>query len=265
MDFYKIVGIRISVFDDEFNLVTEYPKTAPEFCKNIRKSAEGEAACRQCDKAACLRAKKLRVPHIYTCHAGITEAITPIAVGGGVLGYAILAHMVVEGNEDAKTEACELAERYGVPREKSEKAVSEITARTTEEINAAVHILDAIASYVYISNLAQWRNEEISSSIDEYIKNNLSEELTSESICKRFNFSRTRLYQISMQAFGMGITKYVEFCRMERAKEMLLAGDTITQIASACGYNEYNYFCKVFKKSTGMSPTEYRNKNGKKR
>ena len=110
-DFYTAVGIRISIFDDEFRLVTEYPKTAPAFCSNIRKTQAGRTACRNCDNEACKRAKRLRKPHIYTCHAGLTEAITPIQLGGGVLGYAILAHMLpAEGREEAVAEACRKAE-----------------------------------------------------------------------------------------------------------------------------------------------------------
>lgn len=263
-DFYTAVGIRISIFDDNFNLVTEYPKTAPSFCNNIRKTEEGANGCRECDIAACQRAKKLRKPHIYTCHAGITEAITPIQIGGAILGYAILAHMLPEeGYEEAVANACALAENYGVPKVKNLTAVAGISKRSTEEINSAVHILDAIASYVYISNMVQWRNDDISSSIESFIKSNLGEKLDSDIICNRFNCSRSSLYQLSMKAFGMGIMKYISFCRIEKAKEMLLEGESIAMTAEQCGFGEYNYFCKVFKNSTGFSPTEYRNKNRK--
>lgn len=261
-DFYSVVGIRISIFDDKFNLVTEYPVDAPSFCCNIRSNPNGLNACRACDRDACLRAKKLRKPHIYTCHAGITEAITPIQIGGGVLGYAILAHMLpAENYDDAVEEACALAEKYGVPRDVSFSAVSGISKRTTEEINSAVHILDAISSYVYISNLARWNNDDISSSIDSFIKSNLSEKLDSEMICKRFNFSRSNLYKLSMRAFGMGIMKYIIFCRIEKAKELLLSGDSITEAADKCWYGDYNYFCKAFKRSIGISPTEFKKGN----
>ena len=261
-DFYTVVRIRISIFDDDFNLVTEYPKDAPIFCRNIRSTKDGLKACHDCDKSACLRAKKLRKPHIYTCHAGITEAITPIQIGGGVLGYAILAQMLpAEGYEEAVKNACALAEKYGVPRAKSLTAVSGISKRTTAEIQSAVHILDAISSYVYISNLAQWRNDDISSNIEAYIKANLGEKLNSDVVCQRFNCSRSSLYQLSLKTFGLGIMKYILFCRIERAKELLLAGETISRTAEECGFTEYNYFCKMFKKSTGCSPSEFRNKN----
>lgn len=259
-DFHTAVGIRISIFDNKFNPVTEYPEEAPAFCSLIRSTKEGLEGCHKCDMAACERAGKIRQPHIYTCHAGITEAITPIQLGGGVLGYAILAHMLpTEEYQAAVKNACNLAENYGVSRRESIRAISSITSKTTEEIHAAVSILEAVSSYVYIKNLAIWKNEDISAEIENYIKANLSEPLSSDSLCRQFNVSRSNLYQISLRTFGMGIMQYIAYCRIEKAKQLLLEEYSILEISEACGYGEYNYFCKVFKKETGMSPTAYRN------
>lgn len=258
-DFYTAVGIRISIFDDKFRLVTEYPKEAPLFCRMIRSCERGFTGCAECDAQACKRAIKMRKPHIYTCHAGITEAITPIQIGGGVIGYAILAHMMPEeGYDDAVKKACDIAQAYGLPREESFSAVMEIKKKSAEQIHAAVKILDAVASYMYIQNLAQWKNEDVSKLIDEFINNNLKLPLTSEFICAHFHCSRTALYNISMKNFGMGIARYVTYCRIERAKALLSVGKSIADTSYECGFSEYNYFCKVFRKYTGMSAGAYR-------
>lgn len=258
-DFYTAVGIRISIFDDNFQLVTEYPKNHPHFCSMIRSSEEGVNDCRRCDMEACERAKKMRKPHIYTCHVGVTEAITPIQVGGGVIGYAILAQMIpVENYQQSVENICKFAEKYGIQREDCLRAVSSVTTKTTEQIDAAVSLLDAVASYVYISNLATWKNNDISLEIEEYIKSNLNEKLSSELLCKKFNMSRSNLYKLALKSFGMGIKQYIAYCRIDRAKQLLLQDYPISEIARICGYGEYNYFCKVFRKSTGFSPSEYR-------
>ena len=263
-DFHTAVGIRISIFDDEFNPVTEYPKTAPAFCRCIRESAAGKEGCKKCDRDACLRAAKLRAPHIYVCHAGITEAIMPIQLGGGVLGYAILAHMLPKENlDDAVENACAIAEKYGVAHEKSRAALGEISVKTEDEIRAAATLLDAMSSYVNLKNLARWKDEDVSFEIDGYIKSDLSLPPTCDDICKRFNCSRTALYNLSMRAFGMGIMQYVMYCRIEHAKKLLSAGKSIADTASECGFSEYNYFCKVFRRHTGLSPGGYKSKTVK--
>lgn len=257
-DFYTAVGIRISIFDDEFNMVTEYPKTPPEFCKLIRDTQNGLLACKKCDRKACERAKSLRKPHIYTCHAGITEAITPIQLSGGVLGYAILAHMLPSDDPAAAETACERAAEYGIEKAQSAVAIKGIEPRTAEQINAAVRLLDAVASYAYISNLVQWKNDDVSANLEKYIKHNISEAITSEMLCKYLHCSRSNLYQISMRTFGMGIMQYVNYCRIECAKEFLLQGYCIAETAEKTGFADYNYFCKVFRKYTGCSPSEFK-------
>lgn len=258
-DFYTVVGIRISVFDDAGNIVTEYPQDLPEVCKLIRRTEAGAAACRACDAEACKRAKKLREPHVYTCHAGITEAITPIQLGGGVIGYAIFAHMMPSENYDAAVaEVCRRCTAYGTEDE-IKAAVKKVKKHSKEKIIASVRLLDAIASYLQISKLASWKNEDISQQINAFIENNLKEELSSEVICRHFFISRTKLYQIAMQSFGMGISQYIAYKRVERAKELMLSGDaTITAVAREVGVDDYNYFCKMFRKAVGLPPGKYK-------
>lgn len=258
-DFYTVVGIRISVFDDEFEIVTEYPREMPEVCRLIRRTKAGADACRKCDMDACKRAKRLGGPHVYTCHAGITEAITPLKLGGGVIGYAIFAHMMPEENYDeAVDEVCRRCAAYGT-EEEIRNAVTKISTRSREKIIAALKILDAIASYMQISKLATWKNEDVSKQIDTFIDKNLKEDLDSEALCRHFFISRTKLYQLSMQSFGMGIAKYISHKRIERAKDLLREGNlTVTEIAREVGVDDYNYFCKIFRKAVGMPPGKYR-------
>lgn len=259
-DFYTAVGIRISVFDENFTLVTEYPKQAPLFCSLVRQSEAGREGCRACDRDACLRAKKLRAPHVYRCHAGLREAITPILSGGGIVGYALLAHLMPEENyAQAVNAACVLASKYGADEKALFQAVTQIPPRSEEQIHACVHLLDAVASYVYIKNLAAWKDEDIAKQIDAYMRQNLQEDLRSEAICRKFLLSRTKLYQIALKSFGMGISRYAAMLRLEEAKRLLRAGKSVAAAAEAAGFADANYFCKVFKKEAGLTPAKFRN------
>jgi len=57
----------------------------------------------------------------------------------------------------------------------------------------------------------------------------------------------------------MTFTQYLTGLRIEKAKEMLETTDLRSfQIAEAVGYNDAHYFSYMFKRSTGMTPGEYR-------
>lgn len=95
--------------------------------------------------------------------------------------------------------------------------------------------------------------------ICEYIQANYMEDLTLEEISKRFYLSPTYLSALFKKQAGLGISQYIEQLRIDRAKA-LLQEDTlpISDIALFIGYNDPNYFGKVFRKYTGISPSKYR-------
>ena len=64
---------------------------------------------------------------------------------------------------------------------------------------------------------------------------------------------------------GITILEYRTAIRMRKAKEMLLNGEeSISAIASSCGFDDYSYFSKLFKKEEGCTPSEFRERFNKK-
>ncbi len=60
---------------------------------------------------------------------------------------------------------------------------------------------------------------------------------------------------------GQTLNAYLTDFRMERAKQLLSdPRNRISEISGMVGYNDGNYFSKSFRKSTGLSPTEFREK-----
>lgn len=58
-------------------------------------------------------------------------------------------------------------------------------------------------------------------------------------------------------AYGVSPTEFIINCRIAYAKELLRENYlTLSEIAEFCGFSSASYFCRVFKKSTGMTPRE---------
>ncbi len=257
--FYTALGIRISVFNDQFHLVSEYPQHPPKFCSLVRSTEHGLSSCKQCDVAAFKEAKRTRKAHIYTCHAGLTEAVAPIQLNGGILGYVILAHMLPKENyEQSLSNALVKTDGYGLKTQDVLPALKKITPHSKEKIQACVQILNAVAAYLQVTDLVKWKAENIASKITEYIETHLSARLTTDLLCKTFLISRTKLHQISVESYGMSIAKYVLLKRIEKAKELLKQNFSVSKVSEKTGFSDFNYFGKVFKKEVGISPTEYK-------
>jgi len=83
---------------------------------------------------------------------------------------------------------------------------------------------------------------------------------TIDEICKKINLSRSYLQHLYKLFFNTGIISDIQIYRIEHAKYLLSSTDmTVTAISQSCGYDNGVHFMRIFKKVTGMTPTEFRN------
>lgn len=86
-------------------------------------------------------------------------------------------------------------------------------------------------------------------------------ELKIDDISNEIGMSRSVLYNKVKATTGMTPVDFVRHIRIKKACEMLRkTDDTLSSIAFAVGFTDPKYFSKVFKKETGIVPTEYRNR-----
>ncbi len=82
-----------------------------------------------------------------------------------------------------------------------------------------------------------------------------------DDISNEIGMSRSVLYNKVKATTGMTPVDFVRHIRIKKACEMLRNTDnTLTSISFAVGFTDPKYFSKVFKKETGIVPTEYRNR-----
>lgn len=79
-----------------------------------------------------------------------------------------------------------------------------------------------------------------------------------DELADRLEVTKHHLIRVFSAATGISPGKYLSEIRMYHAKLLLACGDTPMEIiAGACGYSCANYFSKVFKKNTGLTPSDY--------
>lgn len=121
-------------------------------------------------------------------------------------------------------------------------------------------ILDYTAS---LCRLASQRLPEKSdhkySNIEAYIKENFSNpDLNVNMIADVFDISRPWLSKTFREKMGISISDYIVKCRLDKAKEMLKTGMTVSQISQAVGFSSEVVYCRAFKKYEGITSMQYR-------
>jgi Response regulator containing CheY-like receiver domain and AraC-type DNA-binding domain len=93
----------------------------------------------------------------------------------------------------------------------------------------------------------------------DYIHAHFTEPLTLTEVAKVFHFNPSYLSTFFASHNPEGFNEYLNKIRVEKASELLRDGEaSISEISGMVGYSDHSYFTKVFKKRTGLSPSQYR-------
>ncbi len=91
-----------------------------------------------------------------------------------------------------------------------------------------------------------------------YIKDNLSEDLSLEKMAAMMSLSPVYFHNCFQTSVGKTLRDYVEEQRIKKAINLLITTDlTLTQIALECGFSSQSYFSFVFKRRMGTTPRQY--------
>jgi AraC-like DNA-binding protein len=92
-----------------------------------------------------------------------------------------------------------------------------------------------------------------------YVQEKFQSPITRESVAQHFGLAPNHISRVFRKEGFMRFNDYLNLVRVNRAKFMLQTYSlTLKEIASNCGYNDTAYFCRVFKKTCKVTPTEYR-------
>lgn len=111
----------------------------------------------------------------------------------------------------------------------------------------------------------QFPNESVKAStvigyrVMQYLDQHFEEEIRVKKVAEKFFLSEHYVAHAFHKATGYGLIDYVIMLRMNRARALLIETDLqISEVAVRCGYTDFTYFTKLFKKNTGMTPTAFR-------
>ena len=83
--------------------------------------------------------------------------------------------------------------------------------------------------------------------------------LSCRSLARKAGLSPSRFNAVFREALGVAPKVYLGNLRIRKASSLLISSDrTVYDIANECGFNSSCYFCRFFAKSTGMSPSAFR-------
>lgn len=93
----------------------------------------------------------------------------------------------------------------------------------------------------------------------QYIREKYAQPITLEEVSSQIGFNSTYFSTLFKKETGQNFLEYLTDARIQAAKQLLSdTGRSVNQVAEEVGYIDLKHFAKVFKKSTGLTPSEYR-------
>lgn len=92
-----------------------------------------------------------------------------------------------------------------------------------------------------------------------YIENHFSEELSVTKLAEMCNYSARHFIRLFSDTYKTTPLEYIINTRINYAKRCLKEGSySVSKIAAECGFSDSNYFCRAFKRKTGLTPSQYK-------
>ena len=260
VDFHTVTGQHIAIFYSDFQWVAEYPDQQCEMCRLIRGSEEGERRCSRCDAYGMEQACKKKSVAMYTCHAGLIEVCAPIIDDDEVLGYIMLGQLL--SNEDRRLQWASIKKRCE-PLDCSAKdlhqAFQKMKQVSPEVLGATSRIMMACVGYIRLEQLMKRQSSARWQDIQQYINTHLIAPFTLQEMAEELHISVATICKTVKRNTGKTVGQLVTEDRVRRAQQYLSSSERpVAEIAEIVGVEDYNYFTRIFRRQTGMTPTQYR-------
>lgn len=121
-------------------------------------------------------------------------------------------------------------------------------------------LLLALNRLAYEQNTPKRRSSEhlLYQQLTEYIEEHLEEDLSLETLAKKFYVSKYHIAHVFKDNIGMSIHQYITKKRLDLCKDAISGKMNITEAYHMFGFGDYSSFYRAFKKEYGISPKDYR-------
>ena len=259
-DFYSSTGIAITLYDASETIIATSPIFA-EFCSYIRSKRQ---CVKNCDTSNFVHMKEVsecRRITCYSCHAGLKEIILPIIYEDVLIAYLQIGQLRDEEEGDTSAEKlAAIARQYGLDTDKLISLYEKTTAISQEKLRSVCNILEILIKSFWMEGLISDSRSMLSVKIERYIEEHLSERIYIEDLCNKFFLSKNAIYELFRKEFNTTVNDFILQKRMRKAQKLLKSelNLNITQISLLCGFSDYNYFIRSFKKHIGITPLKFR-------
>ncbi len=258
--FYKTTGLAVSFHypgTDEYDFYPLNEKNS--YCRTIQSTKQGLTRCLKSDRDALRQARETGKSCIYTCHAGLTNAVLPLVFRGRYIGAIFTGQIFTE--KQAAEDFLRLYERLrslNLDREALITCIRDVKVLDREQLLLGINLLNVMANYILSVEDELSLKEELHRKEEEILKYENDLQQLSINVLRDRVGSRGTEPSITNGAVRPEqqqtlVIRAQEFIQKNYSKNL-----SLSEVAKAV-YLSPNYFSSLFKERTGLNFTRYLN------
>jgi AraC-like DNA-binding protein len=235
------------------------------FCMALQRDGRARLECERSDTRHCAKARNLKKPMAYACHAGLEDFVIPISAGGRIIAFLLCGQTLGVRPSAAGWRAT--AKKLAGYR---------VNLRTMRRHYFATHFLnpglrqalmllfELFASYIadtasQLTLLKQDRKTRLLGLAEAHLQAHAERPVLLGEVAQACGASARNLARET----GTTVVGRLHRIRVERACRLIADGETkISTAAFACGFNSIQHFNRVFRRLKGCSPRDWRARHG---
>ncbi len=256
---HEITHLQISLHDTTGRELYS-ARSRSAFCDLICDSQQGYLRCLACDRHAAASFAPPFAPVQYRCHAGLIDTAIPITEGGQLIAIILFGQILDDTPLVAQWAITKKLCTWHPRQKELEEAFLALPRLSVKQIRACYQIINACVSEIRLEGLLKAGTQTDDQRLMAYIHTHYAQPLSLASVAHDLSISKSKLYVLAAQIEpGLTVNAMITRRRIDMAKQLLgKPGAMVREVAEQVGIPDYNYFAKVFKKATGMTPSQFR-------
>lgn len=258
-----LTGLPANILDPKGRDINLF-KGHPPFCRMLNDLPEGHERCVACDRCKIQHYTAEKGFQFYRCHAGICEAIMPLFDKKRPLAYLVFGCYLDETPVEEQWEVTRSRlDWYPGGADALRSAFFQFRQYSQQELRAYAETLEALSAYIQLKGMILTAEQTDLQKLELYLDQHYMEKLSLASVSQELRIGRTKLCALAKElSGGRTLSHLIAQRRIGEAKRLLLqSGLPISVVGEMVGISDYNYFSKVFRSVTGVTPSAFR-KNG---
>lgn len=220
-------------------------------CMAVKGQPGGLVSCYRCRNTVQKAVIQRRKPMAGLCTNGVYEYCRPVIYDGRVI-CVIFVGNILTGDPRQREKLSVL-----VGKEMLETMEQGFTQ---EDCVKTADILESYILFLFDRYGIEKKNyDPLVENIKSYVRENMAYDFSMEEMASVFNYTPKYLGRVFRLRTGQTIKDYCNRAKVAQAKFLLTETDIgIEKIGVQVGYNSVNYFDRIFRKITGLSPQAYR-------